>query len=232
MCATFPPAELMDTGGLRVPKRSPVQGHACRQHPHGAPRCDATRRWRAAAQAAQCDDIIAKFPEGLCTRWWASDGRVPVGRRVPAHRARPCHPEGRARGGARRGHGLRRPGERGAHPAGAWRRSGRGQDGAHDRASALHGGGRRPHRRGGRRRRVVERGTARRARGGRRPVRAAVGQLPHGQPSGRSKEAAPMLRDASGPDRARCASLQAGRGGAAPWPTSCSWLPVGRCSIW
>ena len=44
------------------------------------------------------------------------EGRVPLGRRVPAYRARPGHPEGRPHRCARRGHGVRRPGERGPHP--------------------------------------------------------------------------------------------------------------------
>ena len=61
---------------------------------------------------------------------------------------RPRHPQGRAHRGARRGHGLHRPGERGAHPA-IHRPADARQDPAGHRAPPVHRGGGRRHRGGG-----------------------------------------------------------------------------------
>ena len=111
----IPAAELMAQRGLRVPERPPVQGVTLGEHPRCAPGC------HARAGGGRRARRTVRRHRGEAPRWpghaGGCGGRVPFGRRVPAYRARARHPERRAHRGARRGHGLRRPGERGAHPA-------------------------------------------------------------------------------------------------------------------
>ena len=206
----------------------------------GAPRCDATRRCARLPQAAQCADIIAKLPQGLDTVVGA-DGSVPVRRRVPAHRVGPGHFEGRAHGGARRGHGVRRPGKRGAHPAGACGRLTARQDGAHDRAPALHGGGRRRSSLvldGGRASSSAARTTSCLAAGGLYARMWADYRARRSSGSIESGKVAPaMLRECAGPYRAGvrnitapgCGRVRPGESGAhgCPW-ASCSMLVTGE----
>ena len=221
-----PTAELMDTVAFVFQNDRLFKGTLADNIRMGRP--DASdEEVRAAAEAAQCADIIAKFPEGLSTVV-GSAGVYLSGGECQRIAFGPGHSEGRARGGARRGHGLRRSGERGAHPAGAGT-SGRGQDGAHDRAPALHGGGRRSYRRGGWRRHRGAR-HPRRALSGWRPVRAAVGQLSAGnsvEDRRRWRPCCVMRWPSPSKVRSRCAGVRP----CAPWRMWCSCCPW-ACSIW
>ena len=72
-----------------------------------AARPDATREQvLAALHAAQCDDIVAKLPQGVDTHLRRRRG-VFVGRRSATRSPCPRDPRGRAHRGARRGHGVR-----------------------------------------------------------------------------------------------------------------------------
>lgn len=90
----------------------------------------------AALHAAQCDDIIAKFPGGVNTVVGKA-GVYLSGGELPAHRACACHSERRPNCGSRRSNGVRRPRKRGVDPGGS-RDTLRRQDGAHDRAPFIH----------------------------------------------------------------------------------------------
>ena len=113
--AVHPAGRAHGARGLRVPERQAVQAEPAGQHPRRAAGGDARGggggRARGAVRRHRGEAAAGARHRGGRPR------RVPLGRRVPAHRARARHPEGRAHRGARRGHGLRRPRERGAHPA-------------------------------------------------------------------------------------------------------------------
>ena len=110
----------------------------------------------AAARAAMCDEFVSRMPQGYDTV---------IGENGGAHLHRARHPEGRAGGAARRGHGLARRGERDAGATCVVQAAGR-QDRAGHRAPHAYRGQRRQDRgtqRGPRRRA----GRARRAHGAR-----------------------------------------------------------------
>ena len=138
-----------------------------------AARPDATREQvLAALRAAQCDDIVAKLPQGLDTRLGAGGAYLSGGEVQRVALARADH-QGRAHRGARRGHGVRRFRERGPHPARV-RKARRARTVIMSCPPALDGGGRRPDRGA----RPGPRGRARhacRAGGSRRAVRLHVG---------------------------------------------------------
>ena len=221
----IPAAELMDTVAFVFQNDRLFKGTLADNIRMGRP--DASDEdVAAAARAAQCDDIIAKFPEGLATRVGA-DGvylsggecqRIALARAILKDAPVVVLDEATA---------FADP-ENEALIQQALGRLAAGKTVLIDRAPAVHGGGRRPHRRGGRRRHRGAR-HPRRAAGPRRHLRAPVEELLPGRPMEDRGRERPMLRDRAGPDRGR-RPLSCGKArSSAPWPTSCSCSPSG-CS--
>ena len=126
-------------GRLRrgVPGRGAVRRHGDGQHPPGAGR---RNRRGGAGGGARGDVRRVREPHAAGLRHGdRRERRAAVGRGAAAHLHRARHPEGRAGGAARRGHGLARRGERDAGAAGAVQAAGR-QDRAGHRAPHAHRG--------------------------------------------------------------------------------------------
>ena len=106
-------------------------------------RPDATKEEvMAALEAAQCGDIIGKFPDGVDTMIGTKGVYLSGGERT-AYRDRARYPQEFAGDNPRRGDGVRRPGQRG-EDTGGFRGAREGQNGHHDSAPPVDSRGRRP----------------------------------------------------------------------------------------
>ena len=122
-------------GELCGPGQLPVRLLAARERA-----ARASRRHRRGGGRRRSRRVLRRVRGAAAARMGHACGRGGqrvVGRRAPAGEHRARHAEGRAHRGARRGHGLRRSGERGPHPA-LDRRADARQDARRDRPPAVH----------------------------------------------------------------------------------------------